>query len=132
MISAGTAIRRYCRFCCNDQPAKDFCVSETCPLFPVKSGGKVERSNLKRIRERCLNCVGTNSSKDVTECKCTSCWLYLFRSGHSPNVTEETKQKARDRMTPERIEKTKENLRLAREKKEKMKRIKEILENGSK
>src|SRR5574343_158718 len=108
MISAGTAIKRHCTWCLNGL-SKDVCASEDCPLFPVRSGGKVDKSNLKRIRERCLNCVGTNSSKDVSECKCTSCMLFNFRSGHSPNITEETKQKAKERIRKGENRKNKTN-----------------------
>lgn len=130
MISAGTAIKRYCTWCLNGL-SKDVCVSESCPLFPVKSGGKVEKSNLKRIKDRCLNCVGTNSRKDVEECKCESCMLFQFRLGKSPNITEESKQKRRDRMTPEKKEILAERLKIAREQKKKKEKIKQILMDAS-
>lgn len=126
MMTASTAIKRYCTWCLNGLP-KDVCVSESCPLFPVKSGGKVEKSNLKRIKERCLNCVGTNSRKDVEECKCTNCMLFPFRLGKSPNITEESKQKRRDKMTLEKREILVERLKIAREQKKKKEKIKKIL-----
>ena len=131
-MTANQAIKKYCKnFCCNNLVPKDVCVSESCPLFPVRSGGKVEKSNLKRIKERCLNCVGTNSRKDVEECKCESCLLFPFRLGKSPNVTEETKQKRRDRMTPERKAEAIERLKIAREQKKKKEKIKQILMDAS-
>lgn len=129
MMTASTAIKRHCTWCLNGL-TKDNCVSESCPLYPVRSGGKVDKSNLKRIKERCLNCVGTNSAKDVAECKCKDCFLYLFRFGKSPNVTEETKQKRRDKMTPERRKKNSERLKKYQEEKKLKEKLKEIIRSA--
>lgn len=55
---------------------------------------------LKAIRQYCLDCSG-DSVHEVKLCTHTTCALYAFRFGHSPNrkpMTEEQRQKAADRL----------------------------------
>lgn len=126
-MTATQAIKSHCKWCCNNSDPKTHCVSKSCPLYSVSVLKDPKKSKLKLIRERCLNCVGTNSFKDVEECKCKTCALFIWRFGKNPNITEETKQKVRERMTPDKIEK----MRIAKQQKEKemdkKERIKKIL-----
>lgn len=126
-MTATQAIKSYCKWCCNNSEPKTNCVSKSCPLYSVSVLKDPKKSKLKLMRERCLNCVGTNSFKDVEECKCKTCALFIWRFGKNPNITEETKQKVRERMTPDKIEK----MRIAKQQKEKemdkKERIKKIL-----
>lgn len=39
---------------------------------------------LRAIRKKCLDCSG-GSRKEVRECPCRDCPLYLYRLGHNPN-----------------------------------------------
>jgi hypothetical protein len=41
-------------------------------------------SPLKAIRLKCLDC-SCGSSKEVKECPCDDCSLYVFRFGKNPN-----------------------------------------------
>jgi hypothetical protein len=52
-----------------------------------------QRSSLKAIRARCLDCVG-GSVKDVADCQ-TACALNAFRFGHNPRYGESKRTKAR-------------------------------------
>lgn len=129
-MTATQAINKYCRiFCCNGYNPKTHCVSESCPLYSVSVLKDPKKSKLRLIRERCLNCVGTNSFKDVEECKCKTCALFLWRFGKNINIKPESKEKARKRMldNPERLEK----MRAAREQKDKKEKIKKILLAGN-
>ena len=93
------AIRQYCLWCCLDQYQEvTLCPAVKCPLHAYRSGHRPGKgsSPLKAIRARCLDCVG-GSHKEVEQCK-TECALNVFRFGHSPNITEATKERQRLRM----------------------------------
>ena len=100
------AIRRRCldcsgynqkevRECYHNKPIPPFDIA--CPLHPYRMGKG--RPKLKVIKAYCIQCQGEHglSSLYVKECTDKDCSLYPFRLGHNPNISEETKQKRRER-----------------------------------
>jgi hypothetical protein len=80
-MSALGAIKKYCRWCCCDQPKEvRLCAEERCPIHPYRTGKmpKIEKpSPLKATRLRCLDCV--QSLVEVKKCSSAYCALH-----HSP------------------------------------------------
>ena len=90
------SIRKYCLWCCKEQPKEvRLCPDKSCPLNKVKSGKGTKGRGLRLmriIRDRCLNCVGF-ISKDVKECyfdgkRDVFCFLYPYRFGKRPKKNE--------------------------------------------
>ena len=94
------AIRSHFRWCCLEQPHEiRMCqLTNSCSVWPFRLGrlpGQGERSALKGIRGRCLDCLG-GSVKDVAECK-TECALNPYRFGKLVNTSEASRERARAR-----------------------------------
>lgn len=88
------AIRRYCVWCCANQPREaDLCPATACDLHMYRLGKKFKiqsYSPLKAIRGRCLNCSGF-SSESVKHCEFNGkkeafCALYNYRFGKNPKL----------------------------------------------
>lgn len=82
------SIRMYCvDFCMLGNSAEvRKCVSEKCPLFQLRFGGKprgLQLITLKQIRKRCIDCYG-GQIITVTKCEHPDCYLYSFRMGKNP------------------------------------------------
>ena len=121
------AVRRHCLWCCNGSSNEvALCPATRCPLWPLRFGKRptpeilaevppldgypledetsarevAQGSRTKAIRRRCLDCSGY-STQEGKSCKFTTCDLYPYRLGKSPNrvrnLSEEQKQALRDR-----------------------------------
>lgn len=88
MLSPLKAVRKYCLWCCGEQPEEvKLCPSVDCPLYKLRFGRKqkdFKYSVLKAIKDRCYDCSAFDW-KEVRECKFEDCWLYRFRRGKNPN-----------------------------------------------
>ncbi|MDD3020127.1 MAG: hypothetical protein PHX61_04000 [Alphaproteobacteria bacterium] len=64
--------------------------------------GHPQKTLLKSIREKCLDCCG-NKYSEVRECHITDCPLWPYRMGKNPfhqrKMTEEQKQAASKRLS---------------------------------
>jgi hypothetical protein len=93
------SIHKHCMWCCLDQEHEvRMCPAQKCPSWPFRLGRLPEQGNrsaLKTIRARCLDCVCW-SVKDVAECK-TDCALNVYRFGKRINVSEAYRERARER-----------------------------------
>ena len=79
------SIRRYCRWCMNDQLNEvKLCPSSNCPFYPFRMG-RGAGSKLRSIRLKCLDCSG-GSRDEARGCSFTDCSLYPFRLGKNPNA----------------------------------------------
>ena len=75
------AVKKYCVWCCNDQPKEvNLCQDFKCSLNKKNLTKKV----LKAIRLRCIDCQ-PDSKKAVLNCTGNDCFLYIFRLGKNPN-----------------------------------------------
>ena len=117
------AIRHHCLWCCNGSSNEvALCPATRCPLWALRFGKRptpeilaeltdvgetyppedpksaaevAQGSRTKAIRRRCIDCSG-GSAQEVRDCKFTTCDLYPYRLGRSPNhvrtLSEEQKQ----------------------------------------
>lgn len=126
------AIRKHCLWCCCGSANEvALCTATQCPLWTLRFGkaptpellavveGKTayplesetpasvvaRGSRTKAIKARCLDCSG-NNTQEVKNCKFTTCDLYPYRLGKSPNrvrvLTEDQKQVLRERFAQAR------------------------------
>lgn len=84
------AVKRYCLWCCGDQPKEvKLCPAEDCPIHPLRQGKRQESFKepvLKAIKMRCYDCSGFEW-KEVKECQFIDCSLYPYRLGKNPFLT---------------------------------------------
>jgi hypothetical protein len=97
------AIRRYCLWCCIDQPREvELCpsgaVRPECPLFPHRFGSKPSPRSLegwtggpalrplKAIKAQCKDCHPEGAWSRT--CRVEDCHLYPFRKGTNPNFKQ--------------------------------------------
>jgi len=77
------AIRKYCVWCCNDNPKEPkLCPDNDCGLYKFRLG-KSRGKYLGGIRKRCLDCSGYMALK-VKNCHRQDCLLFPYRFGKSP------------------------------------------------
>lgn len=100
------SIREYCLSCSGDSANEvRLCVNPRCKLYPYRLGKRPDADNryegalltpIKAIRARCLDCSGFIAS-EVKRCFLPDCVLYPYRMGRNPNISEKTREKARQR-----------------------------------
>jgi hypothetical protein len=81
------AVKKYCLWCCGDQPKEvKLCPAQDCPIHPLRQGKKPDnfkKSVLQAIKERCYDC-SCFEWKRVKECDFVDCALYPYRLGKNP------------------------------------------------
>jgi hypothetical protein len=88
-MTPGTAIRQYCKMCCEDNEGVYSCKGDTlvtgpCQFYKYRLGKG--RPSVKTIRKHCLVCMG-NSSNLIKECHTKDCPVYGYREGHNPKCS---------------------------------------------
>jgi hypothetical protein len=82
------AIRAECLACCGGSAHEvKSCISEGCPLWPLRFGRRLPdatRSIVRAIRAKCLDCSGDGRA-NVAQCSIAGCDLHPFRFGKNPN-----------------------------------------------
>lgn len=99
-------IRAYCLSCCGDSSREaSLCACVKCSLYPYRLGKRPAKdavyegpalTPIKAIRARCLDCSG-GSAHDVKNCFLAGCALQPYRLGKNPNISAESREKARQR-----------------------------------
>lgn len=109
-MTPGKSIRKFCVQCVGGEPYQ----VKTCGGEHYLNGGTKRQSSgkevclfwnnrmgrgrpsVKLIRKMCRWCM-SDSSQQIAECHATDCALHEFRFGTNPNITEETREKLRQR-----------------------------------
>lgn len=63
---------------------------------------------IRSIRAFCVECIG--GAAHVEECTALKCPLYPFRMGKNPNISEESREKSKQRMLAQMAVKTEKGL----------------------
>lgn len=101
------SIRDYCLSCCGDSSHEvRLCACAKCSLYPYRLGKRPDKDTayegtvltpIRAIRARCLDCSGFIPS-EVRHCFLPGCVLHPYRMGKNPNISAETREKARQRI----------------------------------
>lgn len=105
MSTPGESIRKFCvecvqsvyevKNCGGDKCLNGGCDEKGICYFYKYRMGK-GRPSVRLIRKMCLWCMG-DSQEFVRECWTPECPIHPYRMGKNPNITEETREKLKER-----------------------------------
>lgn len=105
------AIRKFCVICVGSPYDVESCGGDkfqnggsdskgVCHFYKYRMGSG--RPSVKLIRKTCLWCMG-DSQDFVRDCWTPDCALHPYRMGTNPNITEETREKRRQKALKHRF-----------------------------
>ena len=103
-MSAKTAIKKYCRWCCMESYSEvDKCETQDCFIWKFRTGDTIKgESKQKAIQSKCKDCIQIFKT---AMCKESSCPLFPYKNGHRPKTDDHVKRV----LSSEHIKKMQEN-----------------------